>query len=524
MGRMNCELHRPGMTALHRVGLAGLYMTLDAFDQDAAAKARLRDAGVNWNLEDRRIDLEFAEGRERQGFEQLLTLAFQLNEGFFRLPGLERGAPASLEQRWLLYQALLGTFLQFGPHRPTGKKTALVVDIDDKQLLIPEFAPVKHYRHQDAAKDFLTTKGGLRESVGLVGWLYPGGAQRHVAWGDSVLEEPAELAFCLLFAPVGSIFFQVTSRRRGRKARTVLLLPQVTSLGQYARLRRSLARHGVLELTAASPTDAALKLELIARTQEEGGRLQGPVRVLAFGIVDWNEKQKSRTATYVVNPEQLPGLRNYEQAFGIFKNRWQKVEAKKDRRGTVKIPEHYFVRPFTARELIADNVANRRLWYAGFAEFMTHRETRIPLQFERKELYQMTQQAEYEQPNEKIFVQTCHEAWRRRLGQLGERSRREGIAFTRLASGEYERQRVILARCKNAVTLRAALTDFWSRAGSLPSLQGGWEAILPLLEEAEWRKARDLALLALASYQPANPAEQKALSEPTANPVQGDEE
>lgn len=143
---------------------------------------------------------------------------------------------------------------------------------------------------------------------------------------------------------------------------------------------------------------------------------------------------------------------------------------------------------------------------------MTNKETRISLQFERKELFEITQNAEYDHPNEHIFNQTCHEAWRRRLGQLGDRSRREHTSFTRLAGGEYEKLRVALARCKNASALRATLTDFWSRAGSLPSLQEGWGAILPLLEEEHWRKARDLALLALASYQPSNADEQKALT------------
>jgi len=515
MGQLTCELQRPGMTALHRVGLAGLYMTLDAFNRDADAKAELEAAGLAWTLEERRVTLDFSDGRVDQALAKLMQLSFQLDGGFFRLPGLERGTPPTLEQKWLLYQALLGTFLQFGPHRPTGKKGILTIEIDNHQMRIPGFAPIKNYRHQEAGNDFLGRKGMLAEQVDLVGWLYPGGSQRHVQWKDSYLEEPAELAFCLLFAPVGAIYFQVASRRSGRKARTALVLPTVTSLRGYSTLRRSLAAKGVLALTAASPTDAALQLAVITQGQGLAEHLDGPIRVMAFGIVSWNEKQKSRTAAYAITPAQLPGMANYERANVIFKNRWQVIPAKKDRKGNVKEPEHAFVRPFTAREIIADNIANRRPWYDRFAEYMTGKETRISLQFERKELFQMTQQAEYDHPNERIFIQTCHEAWRRRLGQLGERSRREHISFTRLAGGEYEKLRVALARCKNAATLRSTITDFWSRAGSLPSLQAGWGAILPLLEEEQWRQARDLALLALASYQPSNTEEQKALTDPT---------
>lgn len=521
MGRLICELHRPGMTALHRVGLAGLYMTLDAFNRDAAAKAALNEAGLTWTLEEQKVTLDFADEHTAKALNTLMKWSFQLDDGFFRLPGLERGAPPTLEQKWLLYQALLGTFLQFGPHRPTGKKDTLVIGIDDKQLRISGFAPIQKYRHQEATGDFLGKKGRLADQVGLVGWLYPGGSQRHVQWKDSYLEEPVELAFCLLFAPVGAIFFQVSSRHRGRKARTALVLPTITRLSRYATLRRSLASKGVLALTAASPTDAALQLAVMAQGQALTEHLDGPIRVMAFGIVTWNEKQKSRTAVYAITPEQLPGLTNYERATAIFKNRWQVIPAKTDRKGKIKEPEHAFVRPYTAREIIADNIANRRPWYDRFAEYMTGKETRFSLQFERKELFQMTQEADYDHPNERIFIQTCHEAWRRRLGQLGERSRREHISFTRLAGGEYEKLRVALARCKNATTLRAVLTDFWSRAGSLPTLQEGWGAILPLLEEGQWRKARDLALLALASYQPTNADEQKALTESTTTNHEG---
>ena len=114
---------------------------------------------------------------------------------------------------------------------------------------------------------------------------------------------------------------------------------------------------------------------------------------------------------------------------------------------------------------------------------------------------------------EHVFVSSCHEAWRRRLGQLSERARRERLGFGDLASREFERLRVKFSHCKNAASLREAVTDFWSRGGgALPPLQDGWREVLGMLDEKNWKKGRDLALLALASYKPRTKEEEKALS------------
>jgi CRISPR-associated protein Cas8a1/Csx13 len=537
MGRLTCDLHRPGMTALHRVGLAGLYMTLDAFERDPVAKSELQAAGLSWQLDDRRVELEFAEGKEQTAMDKLLDLGFQIDkQGYFRLPGLERNGKVGVEQLALLHQCLLGTFLQHNKARSTAGKTSRIIDIDDKRLVFRDFAPITDYSHKKAARPETDKNGKAKEgklfdrqgrckgSVKIVGWLYPGGTQRHVGFAESTLEEPIELALCLLFAPVGGIFLRLASHRRAGKARTALVLPTLTNLQVYSHLRRVVVGHGALQLTASSPTDAALQVALMAKANELSSELAADIRVTAFGTVSWAKQQQTRTACYTITPSNLPGLHNYELASRLFPSRWQTIKAKLDKKGNLKEEAHDFIRPSTAREIIADNVASQGRWYAGFADYMSQRETRISLHNERKELYQMTQQAHFDQPNETIFIATCHEAWRRRLGQIGERAKREHRSFCRLASGEYEKLRVSLARCRNAASLRAVVTDFWSRAGSLPSLQSGWNMILPLLDEAEWRKARDLALLALASYQPSNPDEAQALAETAPTHEEGTEE
>ena len=137
----------------------------------------------------------------------------------------------------------------------------------------------------------------------------------------------------------------------------------------------------------------------------------------------------------------------------------------------------------------------------------------------------MVQEARFDEERDRIFVQACHEAWRRRMGQLGERAKREGASFSDLVRREFERIRVGFARCKNAATLRETITDFWARAGGpLPGLTSGWKEVLPLMDEKNWRKAKDLALLALTSYRPASKEEEEALTSSRATDTKGGNE
>lgn len=102
-------------------------------------------------------------------------------------------------------------------------------------------------------------------------------------------------------------------------------------------------------------------------------------------------------------------------------------------------------------------------------------------------------------PRERWFVEACHEAIRYTYGRLAAKTKDRG----ELANFDREtiRIRTGLGRCKNAGSFREFITDFWSRAGRIPTLQEHWSELMDLvLDEKQWKKARDLALLALASY------------------------
>jgi len=144
---MRLELFGLGMSPLHRAGLAGLYMTLDAF-----SKSRLRIPGLEWSLSPSSVTLEWLDEKPGSAFRNLISKSFQIDDnGFFHFPGLETEGPLSIEHKHLLYDALKHTFLQFGPNRKTGAKTALSYQINDQFILDEGFSPILSYRHQESA-------------------------------------------------------------------------------------------------------------------------------------------------------------------------------------------------------------------------------------------------------------------------------------------------------------------------------------------------------------------------------------
>lgn len=357
----------------------------------------------------------------------------------------------------------------------------------------------------------------------VVSWLYPGATRKHNHKKITTLKEPLNLALMLLFAPVGTIYYLIRSRTRERKSRLVLLIPEINNLEVYTELRQVIAKQGVVDLTASSSSDAALRLllETTSLTNKLARQMRGEnfsCRVITFGIVDWNKKQKTRTATRTIYPGKIKGFENYQQAHTIFSNKWQQVKEKLDRNKQVTEPRHSFVRTLCAREMIADNIASNKPWYHNISGFLANKEIREQLYYETKELKIMVKKAIFDNEREKLFIEVCHESWRRRMGKLGERAEAENKDFSDLVRKEREKLRISISRCRNAETLRETIVDFWARAGSIKQLQGnGLARILPLFDEENWRKAKDLALLALISYQ--DPKE-KSETNPEA---QGDE-
>lgn len=506
-GELTISLSAPGMQHFHRAGVAGLWMTLEAFDKDPQLAEGVRLAGGDWERGKQEVRLRWQNG-SAPFFKALIAAAFRIDEHhLIHFPAL--GMPSEHpEQAVMLQASLLGTFLQHGKTRDADQSlkpggTLVAGDgVDEARPL--RFRRIYRYAHQGAAgSDSGQPEPWCRDPsvvVPIAGWQFPGGADRHVGLGSSTrIAEPIDRYLALLFAPVAAFYFQLRARSEHRRAQHCIVLPEVQDLEGYAKLRRIFNIQPVSQAIAAGGAQAALRLLVLQHAEGLLDTLgSGRCRVIEFGTVAWASQQKTRIGLH----EVVPGVSRGFDAFRIADSLMPPRRVARDD------GDSFWVTAQTP-ELVAENVLAGRPWWEGFATFVADNKRReavlgrLGSMGEKKELAKMIEETSATMNDaEQVFVRACHEAWRRRMGRLGERAGREQLSFNDLVFREFEQNRLRLARCKDSATFRETITDFWSRSGSsLAPLQKRWQDILPFLDERQWRAGRDLALLALASYQ-----------------------
>lgn len=519
------DLNGPGMTLAHRVGLAGLWMTLRAVERDRReepARQALQAAGGDWDLSTTAVVL-----RWRGGFgpfwEALRAQAFRIDsEGMVWLPALGRPED-SREQACLRQWALLNSILQHPQTRKAdslAKPASLALATDEGLPLILRFPRVRHYAHQDA-------EVRLSGPNPVKGWHLPGGAERHVGLGTTALLEPAVRFLPLLFLPAGALYFEAVLRRAdGLHSAYALVLPEVCDLRAYARAADGQLGGTARRLHVAGASEAAARALTWLNAAERMQELDdwaGPAscRVLLFGGVPWSQQRSRIDAVTAVRPQEAGARRVFAHVFrsdeGPFPVR--RIEPKGG--------DAFWDVPQTP-ELLARNLLAGRPWWIGFAGFVADSARGVHVM--RWESEGVGQMLDDMAGAEHRFVMACQEAWGMRAARLGERARdetgqrdgeRQRDLFGKLYEREFSRVRVLMLRCKNAANFRDAIAEFWSGAGkALPTLQEHWAEVLPLLGDKRWREGRDLALVALTSYRSRH-GDPAALGEQAADDVEG---
>jgi len=531
---LTMELFAPGMSVLHRAGLGGLACTLKAMERQFAngqlAKSKLPAPFVSgqppWVIDDRSVTLNFAKPEQAGEYlRKLFEFAFAVRkDGLIQLPGQfgeTQASPAVLAD---LQAGLMLTFLQHGKVRRLAKE-ATTVSYDPEGEGVPgvvvEYKKCSGFKHQAGWQEFVDSKGRLTSgTVRVDGPISPGSVVRHVAFTSSTAaEEPPERMLPLYFALIGCLSLPVN---RGVAA---LIVPDVEDLQDFIYDRPAMTPSTAKDCQIANAADAGFRAQIRARDNParraairskakqtlSGSAIPG-CYVMTFTPTPWASQQKSRVATIRVPAADDKLLDRFERALSHLAPRiMAKTVSESTGRGKTTTRTNRtesFRADSIIRPLIAENLALGKPWYAGFAGLLTKKNPatdkpfRDQLTFERKGLHDMiADDTMWDSEGEKTVVRAVHDALRSRYGQIAEENKTNPVAMKNRFQGEYDRWRLAFAGAKTADQFRNALCDLFSRAGRNAVLQKSWQDILPLLRGKTWQHARDLALLALCSYE-----------------------
>lgn len=529
---LTMNLFSPGMTALHRAGLGGLACTLKTFERQYEAgllKADKLPGVMNgdeypWTITEDEVTLCFGKPEHAGEYlKKLFAFAFQTTESdLIYLPGQHSNRPsdailADLQAGFTL------TFLQHGRVRTLAKEaTTASYDLTgDGVPLVVDYRRCTGFKHQDGWEDLISRDGRLVNcGVKVDGPISPGTVIRHVAFtADTGAEDPPSRILPLYFAIVGCMSLPVN---RGVAA---LIVPAVENLQDFVFDRPAMTPGCAEDCQIANAADASFRAQVRVRNYRRRDvevairtRQSTPVPgcyAMTFTPTPWASQQKSRVATIQIPPGDTSAIDRFERAMAhlpprIITRTRQETTGRGRQRTTIERRES-FRSDSVVRPLIAENLALGRKWYAGFVNLMTKinpatdEPFRVRLQYERGGLHAMIADNQmWDENGERIVVQAVHEALRGRYAQIADENKSSPVAMKNRFAGEYDRWRLAFAGAKTADQFRHALCDLFSRAGRNQVLQKQWTEILPLLRQRNWQHARDLALLALCSYQGRN--------------------
>ena len=366
-------------------------------------------------------------------------------------------------------------------------------------------------------------KGDLSDKrIELSGWVMPGVAPRYE--NEPAWLGPARTALLLMLAPITCIYEHL----KGEGDNWITVVPDVRDLSEFDNVRPSLGLDPTF-LDVASLGDAGLRFAMEYSARSARKNLPVGCLVVAMGQVNYYAKQRIRKGVLEVTAPPL-SIRRYAHLHRALPNR--QVLIRSGIESEVRPPQIagnlrdtrqrvFYVTP-AGRGRIADNLLRERPWYADlFTPFALDLDSleksrkRNPgssiewlwfeeLSYQKGLLMELIQENDmWESDDERNFVFAFWEA-------LGSLYAQESKAVERGGSRTFDdrfkdRNAKIfrqLTRAKTRDLLRGSLAELFAEAGRQQTLRRHPASIWNLIDHAyNWKRARDLALLALATYQ-----------------------
>jgi CRISPR-associated protein Cas8a1/Csx13 len=457
----------PGYTIYHRAALGGLAATVRAW----------RDSppdGIVAHVERDHVKLEWDDSvTDKAALRSILDASFRLTEDkLIDLPG--QAIPAgSIDLRLAIHNGLCITFLQHNKMRPSEKEPRNVVirDADDDAGEIFTYKAINSYAHQKAqgtglldAEEKNAAKIEKLPNVATISQSSVPGAMS----GAKPLDATPDEAILLLFLMVGCSIFLLRPRTFKEKAQACVVIPDVNDLVAFSRAihQVAMAGHGIkrfsntyLGRVVGGAEEAALRF-LLDLWAEDIGEQPGIIgcQAVAMGKVAWDKNQMNRSVSIKLGMV-YPELDVFRQAT-TYLGQSKIIKSAKG--------EGFAIPCSPVPELLAANLAAGRHWAAHFRELVKEKKDFERMSWAKRGLIHM-KDAITDQ-NDQSIIRAFHEAWNRKMGELGERARRDGLDFGRLVEVERERIRNAILRTKTADALAGWFLRFCADATKGASL------------------------------------------------------
>lgn len=476
MTELVLSIFDPNTLLPHRAGIAGLALALSAIAPV--------DAPIQWEVTDDTVKLWW-EGSDLEAIQWLLSQTYRSDQGYLEVPALKLDE----QGRYIFTEGVVSTFLQHSKQRTREKQAvplAFLVEDDQPEIRI-DYRPVVDCYYTRDFKDAFTSKGAFKSEIPLKGHHLPGLVECFV--NGAYIESPTGF-LSLLFLSLACGYYQLPGFR------SALVIPEVRNLKEWVKLRQRMPGRTYRSFRASSAGESALSFLLREKLVEDAQQFRVDYcEVYRLGNQPWDGNQsylKQAVHRVQVNDQVLE---LYEIASRLLPPR---VKLKQDGAGT-------WLAESKVLAWISDNLIANKVWYSGFFEF---RKATTIYPEDRRGLIVMT---EHLNADEQVLFDAVQGAFSAFLRDQIQQAQKQGrpLDYGQVTDKVIYR----LQRPSTQQEFATALVDFLSQFRSKAARAAGPQIFWWIHQESNWRKARDLTLLAIATYKGKTKEEETVLEE-----------
>ena len=460
MTELNLSIFDPNTLLPHRAGIAGLALALSAIDSD--------DVPIRWEATEDAVSLSWL-CSDREAVLSLMQQTYRLKDGYLDVPALN----LDRQGKYTFSEGVTTTFLQHGKQRKQSKNpVALTFLIDEGQPEISRtFRPLEDCYYTRDFKEAFNSKGAFKPKISVKGHHLPGLVE---CFAHGAYQESPEGFLALVFLPLACSYYQSSGYR------SAVVIPEVKNISQWVKRKKNYSGSTYRNFRSSSAGESGLRFLLQEKLIENNKQFRVDYcEVYQLGKQQWDGSQSYlKQAVYRIKvDDEILDL--YDSAFQFFK-----PQVRTNDKGETWLAISKIL-PW-----LCDNLIISKPWYSGFYEWKKQNKL-----YERKGLISMSQ---YLDALEQTFFDAVQGAFSSFLREQIVQAQKQGRSLDYKHSVDKVINR--LQRPNTQQDFAKTMVDFLSRYRSKSTRGVGAEIYQWLHKDNQWKQARDLALLAIASY------------------------